>query len=82
MISDPKASAIHARIKQSEEGSWALEDNNSKNGTWVGGERISACSTDYGLIFNIGNHEFEVIEVKEETVSPPPSIRKAQTLLE
>jgi pSer/pThr/pTyr-binding forkhead associated (FHA) protein len=68
VIEDAKASSLHARIRHEEGGIWRLEDNNSKNGTRVEGERISSMALQPGLIFFISEQAFEV--VKETPAEP------------
>lgn len=74
VVPDLKASSIHARITQGAGGLWLLEDNSSKNGTRIGGERITSAKLTNGSVFFIGEQGFEVIETKGETTSAAPPL--------
>ena len=39
-FADPRMSTQHARLSRTGEGEWVVADLGSKNGTWVGSERI------------------------------------------
>lgn len=61
VIQDLKVSSIHARLVL-QDGNWTLEDNNSKNGVRVGGERRAIVDLNPGATFQIGDQIFEVVE--------------------
>lgn len=74
VVPDTKSSSIHARISQENNGRWYLTDNNSKNGTRIDGERISSMELRHGLVFDIGDQKFEVLEIKDESDEFEPSL--------
>jgi len=39
-LADPRMSTQHARLSRSGDGDWVIADLGSKNGTWVGSERV------------------------------------------
>jgi len=51
---DPMASSVHARIVQ-KDGAWAVEDNNSTNGTFINGERCQLSVLHDGDVIAIGD---------------------------
>lgn len=61
VIQDLKVSSIHARLVLTD-GNWTLEDNNSKNGVRVDGERRAIVDLRPGAKFQIGDQIFEVVE--------------------
>lgn len=69
-IPDTKASSIHARIIQEPSGRWYLEDNKSKNGTRIDGEKVPRVELSDGLEFSIGDQKFEIVEVHQEGAGP------------
>src|SRR5262245_58250058 len=76
-IADPRSSALHARINQDANGHWFLEDNSSKNGTRIAGERITRAPLHPGVKFFIGDQGFEVIESQADEITEtpkPPSV--------
>lgn len=81
VVPDSKASSIHARISQSTDGQWRLEDNNSKNGVRLNGERITSADLVIGMVFNIGDFGFEVIETTEETQAATRTFSRTKTPL-
>jgi FHA domain len=81
VVPDIKSSAIHCRIIADGPERWVLEDNSSKNGTRVDGERIATVNLTVGLKFFIGEQGFEVIETKEKAKSAaPPPVDEDETL--
>jgi hypothetical protein len=79
VVADVKASSIHARITQGQgtRDEWYIEDNSSKNGTRIKGERITRALLSLGVVFYIGDQGFEVITVKPEATSltPPTNLK-------
>jgi len=53
VISDPKASAFHARIDRTHDG-FMLVDLRSKNGSWVNGQRVEAAMLKTGDELRLG----------------------------
>jgi hypothetical protein len=70
-LDDQKISSVHARIVKKGD-DWVLEDNNSKNGIRVEGEKVDALELKPGVKFFIGDTEFEVRETKPK-VKPKPA---------
>jgi ABC-type multidrug transport system ATPase subunit len=65
VLSDPQVSRRHARLA-CPDGRWMLEDLNSTNGTFVGGQRISVAEVEAGDIIRIGPFKL-VFDGKELT---------------
>ena len=52
---DTQISRLHARLRQTSDDAWVLEDSGSRNGTYVGKKRIeSPAVVEYGVMFRIG----------------------------
>lgn len=69
-LDDPKISSIHARVVKTAEG-WAVEDNNSKNGIRVQGEKVTSVALTEGTTFYIGDNEFLVIAFAPKEKAKP-----------
>lgn len=69
-IPDAKASQLHAQVQADAKGELILIDNNSKNGTRVGGERVETLALVPGTTFFIGDQGFEVVEIIEQAPEP------------
>lgn len=70
MIDDPEVSRLHARCAPVD-GAFELEDLQSRNGTYVNGERISRHRLALGDKIRLGPHsilEFQRIDVLEDTL--------------
>lgn len=75
-LQDAKVSSVHARIEPAESGQWVLIDNESKNGTRIGEERIDKVRLKPGLVFHIGDSSFEVLAGAEAVVQAPVKEKK------
>jgi pSer/pThr/pTyr-binding forkhead associated (FHA) protein len=58
-LEDPFVSRHHCVIRAEGE-QFMIEDLNSANGTYVNGERVSACALAEGAIIRVGTSRFEV----------------------
>jgi hypothetical protein len=81
-------SGHHARIIW-EGDHFALEDNNSLNGTFVNNRRISRCALRNGDIIQIGKHTVSYIDegrsgetVRAEVIAPPAATPEATVILD
>ncbi|MEW6368314.1 MAG: FHA domain-containing protein [Acidobacteriota bacterium] len=59
-VDDDGASRHHAQLLINPGGEVALVDNQSTNGTWMHGERITRCTLNAGDRFSIGETQFEL----------------------
>jgi two-component system, NtrC family, response regulator HydG len=57
MLNDPVASRVHAVVDSTPDG-WFLRDCNSRNGTYVNGQKIDEARLVDGTLFKIGAAEF------------------------
>ena len=55
-VTDPRVSWDHAVLYVSN-GTWVLEDQGSRNGTYAGSERISRLNIDGPCVIHVGNPE-------------------------
>lgn len=78
LLADSKVSNLHGFFVL-ENGRLWLQDNGSKNGIRVAGERLNRFEIKPGVKFEIGNSQFEVIgddSVRlDEEDTPPPSVQ-------
>jgi hypothetical protein len=70
VISDPKASAFHARLDRTHDG-FMLVDLRSKNGSWVNGQRVEAAMLKTGDELRLGMARL-VYKVDCPTTTPLP----------
>ena len=70
VLDDAKISSIHARFTL-KDGTWFLQDNNSKNGIRVRGEKVESLKLAAGATFYIGDSEFSVFEIKPKEKPKP-----------
>lgn len=68
VIDEPAASRNHCVIERSGD-VFVLKDLGSRNGTWVGTERVSECRLEPGSIFRIGNWFFRLVEETDDDVA-------------
>jgi ABC transport system ATP-binding/permease protein len=76
-VTDPRVSWDHAVLYVSN-GTWVLEDQGSRNGTYAGSERISRLNIDGPCVIHVGNPEdgpvlrFELEAVAQSPTNAPP----------
>jgi pSer/pThr/pTyr-binding forkhead associated (FHA) protein/tRNA A-37 threonylcarbamoyl transferase component Bud32 len=64
------ASREHAQMGRLKDGSWALKDLGSTNGTLLNGEKIATARLKDGDVIQIGNCSLEYIDVPEPAPEP------------
>ncbi|MBO6934513.1 MAG: sigma 54-interacting transcriptional regulator [Deltaproteobacteria bacterium] len=57
-VPDPGVSRNHAAIEPDPDGSWRVRDLESRNGTFVNGERIGGAPLEDGSVLRLGDHLF------------------------
>jgi DNA-binding NtrC family response regulator len=58
-LDDPKLSRVHARVVwDGRVGEFRVGDEDSVNGTWVGGERVSVATLRHGSVLRVGDSVF------------------------
>jgi two-component system, NtrC family, response regulator HydG len=67
MLNDPLCSRVHA-VARLENGRWQIRDAESRNGTYVNGQRIDEALLDNGHTVRIGSAEF-VFELSDEPLT-------------
>ncbi len=80
-LNDPLSSRVHA-IVQCEQQRWYVRDADSRNGTFVNGQRIDECMLDVGHTIRIGSAEY-AFELSSDplTVYSPADQTIRQTLI-
>ena len=73
VLDDPDrgVSRFHAEIRY-ENGGYVLVDLDSRNGTWIEGERITTCRLEPGVKVRIGPYELGFQPDQSEAAAPPP----------
>lgn len=79
VLADPRVSSRHARLWRDPAGRWVLEDLASKNGTWLGGERISRQAMLPGQVLHAGPFRLSILPA-ETPVAAPPRTASAATI--
>ena len=79
VLDDDRVSRHHARVER-REGRWVLQDLGSRNGIFVGAERVTEAELTEDNPITVGRHQLSVDDVASvssrrigETVSPPPA---------
>lgn len=80
-LPDPICSRIHARINAAD-GRWVVADHESRNGTYVNGQKVREAALGEGHVIRIGSTELEFHESEEpptaedhtfDGFAPPPT---------
>lgn len=72
LIEDGGASRTHARVYETEEGRYVIEDLGSKNGTFVGGQRIERAELSSGDRIQLGPNvvmSFAIVDAQAERLT-------------
>ncbi len=73
IVSGP-VSRVHCQL-QFDGKQWLLTDLDSRNGTWIGSERVKSKPISHGTIFLLGKRvaiRFQVVEAAKPAPMPPP----------
>ncbi|HET6211327.1 MAG TPA: FHA domain-containing protein [Micromonosporaceae bacterium] len=70
VVDDPLVSRQHAKVSWVD-GGWVLDDLDSTNGTWIGGEQISAAPLADGTVARLGNADGPAVEFGFVHTHPP-----------
>lgn len=73
MLDDPQVSRSHARVSHVEDG-YLLEDQESENGVFVNGNRVTSHRLRLGDRVMIGSHLLEVIPDETGAQAPTPKV--------
>jgi serine/threonine protein kinase len=68
-IDDTKISRLHCRV-ESREGRWFVVDLDSRNGTWVGGEKVREKELEDGVTFVLGKSSSVTVKIREAKPAP------------
>lgn len=72
-IDDKKVSSLHAFVTETD-GEFILNDNGSKNGIRVEGEKATTVPLRNGTTFQIGNAVLQVVLARERASTPRPTL--------
>jgi two-component system, cell cycle sensor histidine kinase and response regulator CckA len=71
MLEDPEVSRMHARVARTSSGRFEITDLNSRNGTFVNGQRVASRLLDYGDKIRVGPNamlEYYGFDATEEQI--------------
>src|SRR3569623_313044 len=81
MLTDALCSRVHAVLNR-EDGAWWVRDSNSRNGTFVNGQKIDEAVLDEGHNLRVGTTEFVFHQsLQPPTVGPVADLNLTQTLI-
>ncbi|MAT68507.1 MAG: sigma-54-dependent Fis family transcriptional regulator [Planctomycetaceae bacterium] len=78
---DPLCSRVHAIIR-SDEGSWTVADQQSRNGTTVNGQKIDEATLGEGHRLRLGSYEFEFHLSEEPATAEADESSLTQTIVQ
>lgn len=67
LIDDPKVSSTHAKFALNDKGTYSLVDLDSSNGLKINGRRVKKISLLPGVNFEIGNTQFRVVLLEDQS---------------
>ncbi|WP_231931035.1 sigma 54-interacting transcriptional regulator [Botrimarina hoheduenensis] len=79
-VGDPLCSRVHARIAWVDDG-WRVSDNNSRNGTFVNGQKASDAALGDGHLIRIGSTQLEFHASEEPPTAEGDDPALTQTLI-
>ena len=68
----------HAVLTRYDDGSWTVTDTDSRNGTFVNGERVSICPLESGDVIRVGKTELEIIPISSRQEAKQAQIRRKE----
>jgi len=74
-IRSEKASRNHAVLTRYDDGSWTISDADSKNGTYVNGNRVRICALQTGDVIEIGGVSLELQPITEKQEAKQAKLR-------
>ncbi|MEN1678574.1 MAG: sigma 54-interacting transcriptional regulator [Planctomycetota bacterium] len=80
-VVDPLCSRVHARVVF-EEGAWVVRDENSRNGTFVNGQKAAEASLGDGHTVRIGSTEMEFHETEEPLTAEDDADEQKPTIVQ
>ena len=82
VLADRQVSRPHARLYKDPFGRWIVEDLGSRNGTWVGGERVTLRAVSPGERMVIGPFTLTLSGPQDQRIPASPSALTTTSLLE
>ena len=79
-LADPICSRVHAKIV-AQEGQWVLSDAESRNGTYVNGQKVREATLGDGHVLKIGATELEFHESEEPPTAEEDNPHATQTIV-
>ena len=74
-IRSEKASRNHAVLTRYDDGSWTISDAESRNGTYVNGNRVKICALQTGDVIEIGGVSLELQPITEKQEAKQAKLR-------
>ena len=82
VLDSPRISRKHARIFQDPFGRWIVEDLDSRNGVWVGEQRVTTQSVLPGEALTMGPFKLSLVVPPEHPIQADPSTTSDSTIIE
>lgn len=79
-LTDPLCSRVHATLTSTPDG-WVLRDAESRNGTYVNGQKIDEATVACGHTIRVGSSEFEFHESEEPPTAQGDDPQVMQTIV-
>ena len=74
-IHSEKASRNHAVLTRYDDGSWTISDADSRNGTYVNGQRVKICALEPGDVIGVGGVELTLQPITEKQEARQAKLR-------
>ena len=81
VLKSEKVSRKHARLFRDPFGRWIVEDLGSRNGVWVGGERVSARAVLPEEQMHVGPFSLAILEASTAVIEADPAVSTASTVI-
>ena len=82
VLDSPRISRKHARIFQDPFGRWVVEDLGSRNGTWMGEQRVSTQALLPGECVTMGPFNLVLVPPLEQAIEADPTATSDSTIIE
>ena len=82
VLDSPRISRKHARIFQDPFGRWVIEDLDSRNGTWIGEQRVTTQAVLPGESVSMGPFNLSLVVPPEHPIEADPSTTADSTIIE
>ena len=75
-VNSKAVSRNHAVLTRYDDGSWTITDTDSRNGTFVNGQKVDICPLEAGDVIRIGKTDLEIVPISAEQEAKQAKIRR------